>query len=97
MGEQITPIGPQVPNTAEPMPVQLTRMEGTINLIAYQFSEVKDDIKELRAESKGHGDAISALQLARAQSNGASVSWHTWLPILAALASVVLFAIEMLR
>lgn len=79
---------PDQPNTVEPVPVQLTRMEGTINLIAYQFSEVKDDIKELRTQTKGHGDDIAALKLAQAAQLGASASWKTWLPILLALASV---------
>jgi hypothetical protein len=85
----VTPVQPTQPSQAEPVPVQLTRMEGTINLIAYQFSEVKDDIKELRSKSEGHSVQISALELANATKSGASAAWTTWLPILAAIAAVV--------
>ena len=84
----ITPIHPSQPSQAEPVPVQLTRMEGTINLIAYQFSEVKDDIKELRTKAEGHDARLSAVELAQASQSGASASWKTWLPVLVAVASV---------
>lgn len=78
------------PQTTEPVPVQLTRMEGTINLIAYQFGEVKEDIAALRGEVHAHTRDIAALQLAQAAAAGASSSWKTWLPtIIAALAVLV--------
>jgi hypothetical protein len=93
---------PSQPNQAEPVPVQLTRIEGTINLIAFQLGELKGDVKEIRAKTDGHSDRLSALELANAKSeghgpriaaleiahaatSGASTSWKTWLPILAAL------------
>jgi hypothetical protein len=81
------------PQGIEPMPVQLTRMEGTINLIAYQFSEVQGDIKEMRADIAGLTGRVSKVELAQATSTGASTSWKTWLPILAAIAAVAVAVI----
>jgi hypothetical protein len=78
---------PNEPSRLEPVPVQLTRMEGTINLIAYQFSEVQGDIKEIRGDGAGLTGRIGAVERAQAQSSGASGTWKTWLPtILTALA-----------
>jgi hypothetical protein len=57
-------------------------MEGTINIIAYQFGEVKEDIAALRSEVHGHTKDIAALQLAQASSSGASATWKTWLPVI---------------
>lgn len=82
------PDTPNEPSRLEPVPVQLTRMEGTINLIAYQFSEVQGDIKEMRADISGLTGRIGAVELTQAANSGASSSWKTWLPILAALAAV---------
>ena len=84
------------PQTVEPVPVQLTRMEGTINLIAYQFGEVKEDIKEIRGDVSGLTGRVGAIELAQAASNGSSQSWKTWLPILAALAAVGVSAVALL-
>ena len=81
----ITPT-PNEPSALEPVPVQLTRIEGTVNLIAYQFSEVKDDIKDMRADVSSLTTRVGAVELAQAQTSGASNSWRTWLPtIIAAL------------
>lgn len=78
---------PNEPSRLEPVPVQLTRMEGTINLIAYQFSEVQGDIKEIRGDVAGLTGRIGAVELAQAQSRGANSTWKTWLPtILTAMA-----------
>ena len=77
---------PNEPSRIEPVPVQLTRMEGTINLIAYQFSEVQGDIKDLRGEITGLATRVGAVELIQAQSSGSSQSWRAWTPtILAAL------------
>lgn len=88
---------PNQPSQLEPVPVQLTRMEGTINLIAYQFAEVKDDVKEIRTVQGVHAKDIAELRLAQAQQTGASNSWKTWLPILAALAAVAVAAVALFR
>lgn len=83
----MTTNAPNEPSRLEPVPVQLTRMEGTINLIAYQFSEVKDDVKEMRADVIGLSDRIAAVELVQAQSSGALSTWKQWLPtIITALA-----------
>lgn len=84
------PVTPNEPSRLEPVPVQLTRMEGTINLIAYQFSEVQGDIKEIRADLSGLTARVGAVEIAQAQTSGASSSWKTWLPtILTALGLLV--------
>lgn len=88
---------PNEPSRLEPVPVQLTRMEGTINLIAYQFSEVQGDIKEIRSDVAGLTGRVGAVELAQAQSSGASHSWQTWLPILAALAATGVAALALFR
>lgn len=88
---------PNEPSRLEPVPVQLTRMEGTINLIAYQFSEVQGDIKEIRSDVAGLTGRVGAVELAQAQSAGASHSWQTWLPILAALAATGVAALALFR
>lgn len=80
---------PDEPSAAEPVPVQLTRVEGTINLIAYQMAEVKSEVTELNRR-------VTKVELTQAQSGGASQSWKTWLPILIAagtLAFAVLLAL----
>lgn len=78
------------PQTVEPMPVQLTRMEGTINLIAYQFSEVQGDIKEIRSDQAKLTGRIAAVELIQASTSGAASTWKTWLPtILTALGVLV--------
>lgn len=69
----------------EPVPVQLTRIEGTINLIAYQMTEVKTEVSKL-------GDRVTKVELVQAQSGGASQSWKTWLPILITLAGLLVAA-----
>lgn len=76
------------PKAVEPVPVQLTRIEGTVNLIAYQFGEVKEDIKEMRGEVATLSGRVHAVEMVQAQSAGSSNSWKTWLPILAAFAAV---------
>lgn len=83
------------PSQTEPVPVQLTRMEGTINLIAYQFGEVKEDIKELRASNTVLGGKIAAVELVQASTTGATSSWRVWLPtILSALTLVAALGLK---
>lgn len=65
------------------MPVQLTRIEGTINLIAYQMAEVKTEVTELNKR-------VTKVELQQAQSGGATQSWRTWLPVLIAAGSLCL-------
>ena len=89
------PESPNEPARLEPVPVQLTRMEGTINLIAYQFSEVQGDIKEMRGDITGLTGRVGAVELTQAANAGASSSWKTWLPILAALAAVGVAAVAL--
>ncbi len=71
------------PQTAEPMPVQLTRIEGVVNLIAYQLGDLTKKVER-------HELDITALKLAQATNSGAANSWRTWLPILASLAGLAL-------
>jgi hypothetical protein len=65
-------------------------MEGTINLIAYQMTEVKDDIRAVGSRVDKHDDEIGELRLLVGAQIAASASWKSWLPILASLASVAL-------
>lgn len=83
------------PQGPEPVPVQLTRIEGTVNLIAYQMTEVKADITDLRADITGVKDRLSHVELVQAQNAGASASWKTWLPILIAAAALVVVFIPL--
>lgn len=78
------------PHAAEPVQVQLTRIEGTVNLIAYQMAEVKADITDLRGEVAAAKERIAAVEINQAQSSGASASWKTWLPIILAALAVAL-------
>ena len=74
------------PQTVEPMPVQLTRIEGTVNLIAYHMTELKGSVTALSGRVDGHQKDIADIKLAQAGTAGASQSWRTWLPtILTAL------------
>lgn len=69
------------PKAVEPPPVQLTRMEGVLNLIAYQLGDLKATVQR-------HEVDITALKLQQASSDGSSQSWKTWLPILIAAATL---------
>lgn len=70
------------PNTIEPVPVQLTRIEGTINLIAYQMTEVKTEVAHL-------GRRVTQVELTQAQSTGSSATWKTWLPMIIAASTLI--------
>lgn len=76
------------PPRVEPVPVQLTRMEGTINLIAYQFSEVQGDVKEIRADIAGLTGRVGAIEVAQASSSGSSTFLKAWLPTIIAAIGV---------
>lgn len=91
------PPSPQMPNTAEPVPVQLTRIEGVINLIAYQQGEMRDDVRDLGQRVDGLTVRVQAVETQQAHAGGASASWRTWLPILAALASAVAAFVAIMR
>ena len=83
------PNGPDQPKAIEPVPVQLTRIEGTVNLIAYQFGEVKEDIKQMRGEVSALTSRVQAVELAQATQAGASNSWRMWLPTIIAAIGVL--------
>jgi hypothetical protein len=68
------------PKGVEPVPVQLTRMEGVLNLVAYQ-------VGDLGARMERVEQRVSSVELAQATNSGASASWKAWLPtVIAALA-----------
>ena len=69
------------PQTTEPVPVQLTRIEGTVNLIAYQMAEVKSEVANLSVR-------VSTIELAQASANGSSGFMKSWLPTLVAALGV---------
>jgi hypothetical protein len=73
------------PKTVEPVPVQLTRIEGVVNLIAYQMAEVKTEVTNLAGR-------VTAIELAQATATGSSGFLKQWLPTLltAALLAVAL-------
>ncbi len=81
--------GPNEQSRLEPVPVQLTRMEGTINLIAYQFGEMKEEVQAVRTENVQQLARIVALELRAATSSGIHAAWKTWVPILLAFAGVL--------
>ena len=70
------------PKAVEPVPVQLTRIEGVVNLIAYQLGDLTKKVER-------HEVDITALKLQQAASTGASGSWKTWLPIIIAAAAAL--------
>lgn len=73
---------PNQPSQAEPVPVQLTRIEGTVNLIAYQLGDLVKRVDR-------HEIDITALKLAQASAGGASSTWRTWVPIILAAVGVI--------
>ena len=74
------------PKAIEPVPVQLTRIEGSVNLIAERVGNVQGQLGDLRTEVTHLSGRVTAVELAQAASSGASLSWKSWLPILVALA-----------
>lgn len=70
------------PKVTEPVPVQLTRIEGTVNLIAYQLGDLVKRVDR-------HDVDISDLKLAQAAANGSSQSWAKWIPIIISAAALV--------
>lgn len=91
------PTSPQMPNTAEPVPVQLTRIEGVINLIAYQQGEMRDDVKDLRLDLTKVTTRVVDLEHRLASASGAAASWRSWLPTIAMLASAAFALIAVLK
>jgi hypothetical protein len=80
------------PQTVEPVPVQLTRIEGTVNLIAYQMGEVKAEVTEVKTSMSALGRRVTAIELAQAQASGSSSFLKSWLPtIIAALGVMAAF------
>ena len=69
------------PKTVEPVPVQLTRIEGTVNLIAYQMSEVKTEVTNLAAR-------VTAIELAQAAHSGSGAWLRSWAPVIIAALGV---------
>lgn len=78
------------PKAIEPVPVQLTRIEGSVNLIAERVGNVQGQLGDLRTEVTHLSGRVTAVELAQAASSGASMSWKTWLPFLVGFASLVL-------
>lgn len=66
----------------EPVPVQLTRMEGTLNLVAYQILEVKKDIEGVRVDHESTKIRLSLVETSQAAAAGAFTSWRSWLPVI---------------
>jgi hypothetical protein len=69
------------PQTTEPVPVQLTRIEGTVNLIAYQMAEVKSEVAHLSTR-------VTAIELTQASASGSSSFLKAWLPLVVACIGV---------
>lgn len=83
---------PDQPQTVEPVPVQLTRIEGTVNLIAYQMGEVKAEVTEVKTSMSALGRRVTAIELAQAAASGSSSFLKSWLPtIIAALGVMAAF------
>lgn len=61
------------PKTIEPVPVQLTRIEGVVNLIAYQMTEVKSDVSALSTR-------VTTIEHVQAMSSGSNTFLRAWLP-----------------
>lgn len=67
------------PKTVEPVPVQLTRMEGVLNLVAFQVGDLGARME--RVERR-----VGDVELAQATALGSSGFLRAWLPtIIAAL------------
>src|SRR5690349_11732118 len=82
---QGVPLNPQTPNEPsqmEPVPVQLTRIEGTVNLIAYQIGEVRDEVKDL-------GKRVTAVENWQAATSGSQSFLKAWLPTIIAAVGVL--------
>jgi len=69
------------PQTTEPVPVQLTRIEGTVNLIAYQMAEVKSQVESLSVR-------VTAIEHTQAAASGSQSFLKAWLPLLVAAIGV---------
>jgi hypothetical protein len=70
------------PQTTEPVPVQLTRMEGTINLIAYQVGDLGTRMD--RVERR-----VSSVELVQERVAGSSTFLKAWLPTIVATIGVL--------
>ena len=70
------------PQITEPVNVQLTRMEGTINLIAYQVSDLGTRME--RVERR-----VGEVELTQAQVSGGSGFLRAWLPTIIAAIGVL--------
>ena len=79
---------PDQPQTTEPVPVQLTRIEGTVNLIAYQMTEVKAEVGGVKTELATLRGRVAAIELVQAASSGGSNWLKAWLPTLIAAIGV---------
>lgn len=76
------------PAITEPVPVQLTRIEGTINLIAYQMAEVKSDVADVKADLAGVKSRVTVVETAQASAAGAAGFLRAWLPTIVAAIGV---------
>lgn len=78
----MTPGTSNEPSRLEPVPVQLTRIEGTVNLIAYQIGEVRDEVKDL-------GKRVTAVENWQAATSGSQTFLKAWLPTIIAAVGVM--------
>lgn len=81
---------PDQPNTVEPVPVQLTRIEGTVNLIAYQMTEVKAEVSGVKGDVAHLATRVASIELAQATANGSAGFVKAWLPVAIALMGVAI-------
>lgn len=78
---------PNEPSRLEPVPVQLTRIEGSVNLIVERVGNLQGQISEIKSKVETHDARLTAVEIVQATGRGASDSWRSWLPtILTALA-----------
>ena len=77
------------PKTIEPVPVQLTRIEGTVNLIAYQMAEVKAEVSGVKTDIAALSGRVNAIELAQAAASGSTGFLRAWLPTIIAAVGVL--------
>jgi len=70
------------PQAIEPVPVQLTRMEGVLNLVHYQ-------VGDLGARMKHVEQRVTSVELVQATTSGSSGFLKAWLPTIIAAIGVL--------
>ena len=77
------------PSITEPVPVQLTRMEGTVNLIAYQIGDLTKNLAAHAVVLEKHGDRLAAVETKQSQKDYASKLFFGGVGVLAASATII--------